>query len=76
MRPDLIMRPHRIVATDSFKQLEMSSDDIPTSMYHEGGSFYHFPIKMGNGDWAMLVVPERTVERRDEYFKQITVKQD
>jgi hypothetical protein len=69
------MRPHRIVATDSFKQLEMSSDDIPTSMYNESGSFYHFPVKMGNGDWAMLIVPARTVENRDEYFKQIIVKQ-
>jgi hypothetical protein len=70
------MRPHRIVATDSFKALEMSSDDIPTSMYNESGSFYHFPIKMGNGDWAMLIVPSRTVESRDEYFKQIIVKQE
>ena len=69
------MRPHRIVATDSFKSLEMSSDDIPTSMYHESGDFYHFPVKLGGGDWAMLIVPAGTVARRDEYFKQIIVKQ-
>lgn len=70
------MRPHRIVATDSFKKLEMSSDDIPTAMYHESGSFYHFPVKLGGGDWAMLVVPAKTVEGRDEYFKQIRVKEE
>ena len=61
----------RIVVTDSFRRLKIESDDIPTSMIQEGGDFFHFNIDLGDGDWAMLIVPAKTVDKRIEYFKQI-----
>ena len=64
------MAKKRIRTTESFKEvLPLTGDSTPVSMLDVGGSFIHLNLRLGNGDWCILSVPEATVNNRPEYFE-------